>query len=481
MAKYPEVKLKKEKLNIQIVKMISEDTARKYKVIAVRVEGDILYVAMANPANLPVRDELKLLTGCTIKALSASEKDIIQAIGQYYKIEEKSRQTLIDMRLAKLKEVKKKEKIIIPLEEELRRVEDLPIVKLVNDIVNGGINAKASDIHLEPQDPEMIVRYRVDGVLHDIMTIPKYIELQVVSRVKILSNMDITERRKPQDGHIFLKKEDKEYDFRVSTVLTIGGEKIVMRIFDKSAMLIDLEQLGFTGEDETRFSELIKRPCGMILVVGPTGSGKTTTLYVALKQLNSKENNIITIENPVEYKLDRINQVQVDEGIKMTFSTGLRTILRQDPDIIMIGEIRDKETAEIAIQAALTGHLVFSTLHTNDASSAVTRLIDMGIEPFLISSTVAGCLAQRLCRTICSECKGAGCDICYGTGFKGRTGIFELMVMSEGVQDLILNKKPASEIKRFTIKEGMKTLEENGKQKVSGGISTEEEVKRVVY
>ena len=481
MAKYGEIKFKSKKFNTQVVRMISEDVARKYKVIAVKIEENNLYVAMANPANLPLIDELKLFTGCTIKPLKATEKEIMQAITQYYKIEEKSKQALIDMRLAKLKETKGEKTVIIPIEEGLRRVEDLPVVRLVNDIINGGINVKASDIHLEPQDPEMIVRYRVDGILRDIMTIPKHIEPQVVSRVKVLSNMDITERRRPQDGHILLKREGKEYDFRVSSMLTISGEKMVMRIFDKSTMLISLEQLGFTKKDELRFSDSIKKPYGMILVTGPTGCGKTTTLYAVLKQLNSKERNIITIENPVEYKLSRINQIQVDEGVNMTFSTGLRTILRQDPDIIMVGEIRDKETAEIAIQAALTGHLVFSTLHTNDAPSAITRLIDMGIEPFLVSATVSGCMAQRLCRTICSECKGKGCDVCYNTGFKGRTGIFEFMTVSENIQNLIIERKPVSEIKKLAIEEGMRTLQENGKQKVVDGISTEEEVKRVVY
>lgn len=481
MADYPQVKFKDEKLNTQVVRMLSEEAARKYKAIPVKMEENNLYVAMAEPSALDVRDELKLLTGYVIKPLQAPEKEIMQAISQYYKIEETSRQTLIDMRLQKLKEVKKKEKVVIPIEEEMRKVEDIPVVRLVNDIIYGGINAKASDIHLEPQDPEMLVRYRVDGILHDIMTIPKHIEPRVASRIKILSNMDISERRRPQDGHIVLNKEGREYDFRISSMLTIGGEKIVMRIFDKSTMLISLEQLGFAKEDEPRLKNLLKRPYGMILVTGPTGCGKTTTLYAVLSQLNSKDSNIITIENPVEYKLNRINQIQVDEGAKMTFATGLRTILRQDPDIIMVGEIRDKETAEIAIQAALTGHIVFSTLHTNDAPSAVTRLVDMGVEPFLISSTVIGSMAQRLCRTICPECKGKGCDVCYNTGYKGRTGIFELMMVSENIQNLILEKKPASEIKKLAIKEGMKTLEENGKRKVADGISTTEEVERVVY
>ncbi|MFH1847324.1 MAG: GspE/PulE family protein [Candidatus Omnitrophota bacterium] len=481
MAHYTEINLKEQKLDPQVVMMISENIARKHKIIPVKLDKNDLFVAMTDAENLPLIDELKLLTGCVIKPVKAEEKDVAQAISHYYKVEEGSRQALIDMRVDRLKEVGKKKASAMLLEEEIYKLEDLPVVKLVNSIFNGGINSKGSDIHLEPQDPEMVVRYRVDGILHDIMTIPKHIEKQLVSRIKVLSNMDITERRKPQDGHILLNKDDKEYDLRVSTMPTIGGETVVMRIFDKSSMLISLEKLGFTGEDENKFRELIKKPYGMVLVTGPTGCGKTTTLYAILRQLNSEERNIITIENPVEYKLNKINQVQVDEGANMTFATGLRTILRQDPDIIMVGEIRDKETAEIAIQAALTGHLVFSTLHTNDAASAVTRLVDMGVEPFLIASTVIGCLAQRLCRVICPECRGKGCNMCYDTGYKGRIGIYELLAVSENIQNLILNRKSAVEIKHAAVTEGMKTLEDNGNKKVQDGVTTVEEVERVIY
>jgi len=479
MAEYPIINLKVEKLKPQVVMMIPEDVARQYKAIAVKIDGDDLCVALSDPSNLPVVDELRLLTGCVIKPFQALERDIIQAIDQYYKAVDISKQALVDMRLEKLKA--SKDESGESAEEQTRNIEQIPIVKLVNDLIGGGITAKASDIHIEPQEPEMVVRYRIDGVLHDIMNIPKHIKPAVISRIKILSNMDITERRRPQDGHIVLKKEGKEYDIRVSSMLTICGEKIVMRVFDKTAMLISLEQLGFTKEDEVRFKELAKKPHGMLLITGPTGSGKTTTLYALLKQLNSQERNIITIENPVEYKLDRINQIQVDEGINMTFATSLRTILRQDPDIVMVGEIRDKETAEIAIQAALTGHLVLSTLHTNDAPSAITRLVDMGIEPFLIASTVIGCMAQRLARRICLECKGSGCDSCYNTGYKGRTGVCELMIVSEDIQRLILEKKPASEIKLIAVKQGMSTLQENGKKKISEGISTAEEIKKVIF
>ncbi|MBU0683437.1 MAG: GspE/PulE family protein [Candidatus Omnitrophota bacterium] len=481
MNQNPQINLEKEKLDVQVVRMIPENVARKYKVIAVKIDGANLYVAMSDPGDLLVKDELKLLTGCEIIPIQVPEKQIMYAIGRNYKIEESSKQTLVDMRLAQLKSARKKQPAIETLSADLKKIEQVPIVKLVNDIIVGSINAKASDVHLEPQDPEMIVRYRIDGQLHDIMTIPKHTELAVLSRVKILSNINIAEHRRPQDGHIVLEKDGKEYDIRVSTMRTVAGEKTVMRIFDKSSMLIGLEELGFTKEDELKMRELIEKPYGIILITGPTGCGKTTTLYAILKQLDSSSRNIITIENPVEYRLTRINQVQVDEGAKMTFATGLRTILRQDPDVIMVGEIRDKETAEIAIQAALTGHLVFSTLHTNDAPSAITRLVDMGIEPFLISSTVIGSVAQRLCRVFCPECKGAGCGICYDTGYKGRIGVFEVMPLGEEIQKLVSSKASASEIKKIAIKEGMQTLAQNGKRKVDEGITDIQEIERVVY
>jgi len=480
MSEFLEIELGMEDINAQIVRMIPEDVARKYKVLPVRLDDNVLFVAMADPANLPLRDELKLLTGCGIVPLKASEREITKAIGRYYKAEHTSKQALIDIRLAELKKAKKT-KPLVSLDEPISEVGQVPVVKLVNDIVSGGINSGASDIHLEPQDPEMVVRYRIDGMLHDIMTIPKHIESAVISRIKVLSNMNIAERRRPQDGHIVLNRNAREYDMRVSTMLTVSGEKTVMRIFDKTSMLIGLEELGFTREDETRIEKLIERPYGIVLITGPTGCGKTTTLYAVLKQLNALERNIITIENPVEYKMNRINQVQVDEGAKITFATGLKTILRQDPDIIMVGEIRDKETAEIAMQAALTGHLVLSTLHTNDAASAITRLVDMGVEPFLVSATVIGAAAQRLCRTICPECKGKGCSACYETGYKGRIGVFELMVVSENIQNLILSKADVLQIRKQAEKEGMKSLAENGAEKVTSGITTKEEIARIVY
>ncbi len=505
----PYIKLNEERIDSQVVRLLPEEAARKFNAVPVRLEGNDLYVAFSSPLNLPARDEIRLITGCTIKPMISTEKEIRQAIDKYYRVEETSKQAIIDMRMERLKkeEGEKREKTL-SIEEEIGNLEDIPVIKLLNNIIDGAISAKASDIHLEPQEPEMRVRYRIDGILRDIMNIPKHIESSVISRIKVMSNLDITEKRRPQDGHISIKREDKDYDFRVSTLLTVNGEKVVMRILDRSSMLINLTNLGLTEYDEQVLRSLIAHPNGMILVTGPTGSGKTTTLYAILSQLSSDTQNIITIENPVEYKLVGINQIQVDPSINMTFATGLRTILRQDPDVIMVGEIRDRDTAEIAIQAALTGHLVFSTLHTNDASSAITRLIDMGIEPFLISSTVIGAIAQRLCRAICTECKvgyeidnrerqwiishspkedvsglsrGKGCDYCYHTGYRGRTGIFEVMRVSEGIMQLILNRRPSKEIRDLARKEGMRTLRQNGLQKVLEGATTIDEVKRVVY
>ena len=504
----PYVKLRDISIDPQVIKMVPEEVAQQYRAIPVKLEGNDLYIATSTPLNLPAIDEIKLIAGCQVKQMITTEKEIDQATNKYFKVEETSKQALIDMRLEELKEKKKEKEEVVSVEEKIGKIEDIPVVRLVNNIINGALNAQASDIHLEGQVPEMRVRYRVDGILHDIMNVPKHIEAAVVSRIKVMANMDITEHRHPQDGHITIKKDAKDYDLRVSTVLTINGEKVVMRILDKSTMLIGLEKLGLSEYDEKVFRLLVSKPYGMILVTGPTGSGKTTTLYAVLSQMDAQARNIITIEEPVEYKLEGINQIQVDPLAKITFATGLRTIFRQDPDIIMVGEIRDRETAEIAIQAALTGHLVFSTLHTNDAPSAVARLIDMGVEPFLISSTIIGVLAQRLCRTICTECRekyvpteeelaflrdtkyeirdtklarGKGCDLCYNTGFKGRTGIFEVIKASDSIRKLILEKRPAVELRELAMKEGMKTLKQNGMLKILDGISTFEEIKRVVY
>lgn len=462
----------------QIVHMLPEDIVRRYKVLPIKLEGNTLDVAMLNPDDLEALDEIKLLTGCDINPVHAQENDLIATIDKYFRVEENTLQTLVDMRMEGLKTAKKLKE---ETPEEVTRVEDQPVVKLMNSIINGAIVAHVSDIHFEPREPEMRVRYRIDGALHDVMKIPKYVESALISRAKIISNMDITEKHHPQDGHVTVSFQGKTYDIRVASMPDIVGEKILMRILDKSQMLLGLEELGFSKEDETTIKNLITKPYGMIFVTGPTGNGKTTTLYSILNRLNKEDVNIITVEDPVEFKLTGINQTQINAAAGITFATELRSILRQDPNIIMVGEVRDKETAEIATQAALTGHLVLSTLHTNDAASAVTRLIDMGIEPFLISSTVIGVIAQRLARKVCTECKGIGCRYCYQTGMKGRTGIFEIMTVSNEIKKLIHAKAAASEIKEVAIKEGMRTFQMSGEEKVKQGICTKEEVARVVY
>jgi len=506
----PYVTLGDKEIDPQVANMISVDDAHRFKAIPIKIDGNTLQVAFTFPLDLPAINELRLLTGFTIRPVLATEKEIESAINRYFKVGEISRQTLIDMHVEKLKEKKEeKEKTTETKEEKAAKAEEVPIVKLLNDTIQEAINKTASDIHIEPQDYETIIRYRIDGILYDMIRVPKEVALAVISRVKILANMDIAEHRRPQDGHISIKANLKDYDIRVSTVLTINGEKVVMRILERTSLSFSLEKLGLTESDKNIFQSLFAKPYGMILVTGPTGSGKTTSLYTALSKLDSKGKNIITVEEPVEYRIDRVNQIQVDHAIDLTFATGLRTILRQDPNIVMVGEIRDRETAEISVQAALTGHLVLSTLHTNDAPSAITRLIDMGIEPFLISSTVIGVMAQRLCRVICPSCKseyrpdkeeleflrgiipdvrddiklakGKGCEICYQTGFKGREAIFEIMRVSENLCRLIVDRRSASEIKKQAVQEGMRTLQQNGVQKILDKISTIEEVKRVIF
>lgn len=392
--------------------------------------------------------------------------------------------------------------------EDVGHLKDLaseaPIIRLVNLIISRAVESRASDIHIEPFEDEIKVRYRIDGVLHEIENIPKNLQSAIVSRIKIMAKLNIAERRLPQDGRIKLKVNEKEIDIRISTVPIVYGESVVMRLLLKEGIVIELSSLGFLSEILNSFEELIKRPNGIILVTGPTGSGKTTTLYGALDKINSPDKKIITVEDPVEYQLKGVNQIQVKPKIGLNFANTLRHIVRQDPDIIMIGEIRDLETAEIAIQSALTGHLVFSTLHTNDAPSAITRLIDMGVENFLLSSTIRGIMAQRLVRVICPQCKtvdsdspyykdikelmkkdeftlyrGAGCPSCAHTGFYGRTGIYELLLVTDNIRNQILKKADSNIIRETAKKEGMKTLLEDGLSKVLMGITTYTEVLRV--
>lgn len=475
-------------IKLEVLQVLPENFIRNYQVIPIKLEQNTLSVAMSDPLNLIALDEIKSLSRYQIEPMIAAKKEIQSIIDRYFNLQQMTKQILSDIRLDKA-------------------VDDTSISRLVDRLIHAGINSRASDIHLEPRYPEMRVRLRIDGILHDIATIPKPIEPSLVSRIKVLAEMDIAEHRRPQDGHISLKFNERDYDLRIASTSTVAGEKVVIRILDKTGMLLGLDELGLSAKDQEIFKSLISKPYGIILVTGPTGSGKTTTLYAVLSKVDTLSKNVVSIEDPVEYKLEGINQTQVNPTANITFATGLRSILRQDPDIIMVGEIRDLETATIAIHAALTGHLVFSTLHTNDAASAIARLIDMGVEPFLVSSALAGVVAQRLLRTVCSECKeeyeptpemlkelglegrqekvifsrGRGCQHCMQTTYRGRSGVFEVMKISDKIRELILQKQPATKIKEAATQEGMTTLKEAALEKVALGISTPEEIKRVIF
>jgi len=489
----------------EVISLIPEKVALQFKLIPISKNDDELIIAMANPLDVYAIDFVRGHTKIKkIKSLLAPEEDILNTINSYYELGE------YDDIIEKLgTEVVFKEE---EEEEDSKKLEaisrEAPIIQLVNILIVQGVKDRASDIHIEPNEKGLLIRFRVDGMLHDIRTLPNTIKSAVVSRIKILAKMDIAERRLPQDGRFQVKFGTREVDLRVSTIPTVFGEKVVLRLLDKSKGLIKLEQLGFIPEQLEEFKSIITKSYGIILLTGPTGSGKTTTLYAALNEVNSKDKNIITVEDPVEYKLNRINQIQIKPKINLTFANTLRSILRQDPDVIMVGEIRDTETAQIAVQAALTGHLVFSTLHTNDAVSALTRLIDMDVETFLISSSVIGVIAQRLVRVICEKCKeeytpgknvlsglnikddsnndgkiklyrGTGCSFCKNTGYYGRTSIYELIVLDEEIRALIISKASSNVIKDAAIKKGMKTLKDSGLEKVLQGITTIEEVLRV--
>ncbi len=490
-------------IDAEAVKSIPEELARKHKMIPIFKIKDTLTLAMANTENIIALDEARAASGCSIQALKAEDGQIFRAIDQYYNVSNSIEEIAASLRNIGMEFVAEERLDVVKLQ---RISEQPPIVKLVNLIISQALKDNASDIHIEPEEEKVRVRLRVDGILHTLVSFPRGLELPVIPRIKVIAGLDIAEKRKPQDGRFQVRIEDREVDLRISTFPVTFGEKVVMRLLDRATSFIGLNKLGFSPENLDKFERLIHKPYGIILVTGPTGSGKTSTLYAALSKLNSPEKNIITLENPREYLLEGINQGEVNPAIDFTFARGLRAILRQDPDIIMIGEIRDSETAEIAIRAALTGHLVLTTLHTNDAAGAITRLIDMGIEPFLLASSLIGVLAQRLVRVICPKCKekyeppkaiyeklnpekdgtisfcrGKGCLYCRQTGYKGRIGIFELMAINESIRELITRARPSAEIKEAAITGGMKTLQQDGFEKVAAGITTLEEVLRVTY
>ncbi len=504
----PYVDLKSKQIDPKVLSLIPKDLCRKYMVVPFDKAGNTLHVAIADPSNAYALEDLRFITGYTIKPYVAVESSISHILESesttdlaVSNIIEES----FELDELEFEEISDKEVTIDALKKE---VEDTPIVKLVNYILHEAIKRGASDIHVEPYEKEFRVRLRVDGVLYDLLKPPRNIKDAVISRLKILAELDIAEKRLPQDGRIKLKLPNKTVDMRVSTLPVLFGEKVVLRLLDKSNLQLDLEKLGFEPSSLERFIKGIESPYGMVLVTGPTGSGKSTTLYSALSRLNKVDVNIMTAEDPVEYNLFGINQVQIKDEIGLNFAAALRSFLRQDPDIIMVGEIRDYETAEIAIKAALTGHLVLSTLHTNDAPSTINRLLNMGIEPFLVASSTVVILAQRLARKICSKCaekvkipaeallsvgfrkdeldtfvpmKGKGCDACGGTGYKGRLALYEVMSISEGIRELILRGANANELKKAAIDEGMITLRRSGLEKIKKGITTLEEVVRVTF
>jgi type IV pilus assembly protein PilB len=493
------VDLSEYQIDASAASLVSDAVSRRYNALPIGYEDGRLVVAMADPANVFAQDDIRSLTGLEIKPVVATKADIVQAINRLHRMDTDMEDltATLDVTdegddLSKVKEI----------------VDDAPIVKFVNLLITQAIQDRASDIHIEPAERDMRVRFRIDGVLHEVMRSPKTIQSGVISRLKIMAEINIAERRIPQDGRMSVSTNGKKIDLRVATLPTVWGEKVVMRILDNSTAMLKLSDLGFLPENFVRYEESYIKPYGMILVTGPTGSGKSTTLYATLNIVNTVDRNVITVEDPVEYRLPGINQVQVNAKAGLTFAAALRSILRSDPDIVLIGEIRDHETAQIAIEAALTGHLVLSTLHTNDAPSAINRLIEMGIEPFLVGSALDCVLAQRLARRLCTKCKEAytpteeslvqarfpwepgqpvptlfrpvGCPSCSKTGYKGRMAIHEVMTVSEEIERLSVERRSADEIGRVARAQGMSTLRHDGLSKVLRGDTSLEEILRVV-
>ncbi|MTD29667.1 type II secretion system protein GspE [Planomicrobium sp. YIM 101495] len=487
----PHVTLFRYPFDPNLFNVVPKDFAKRNMLVPLKTEGDRLYVAMADPMDFITIDDLRLTTGFQIEPAIASNDDILRTIAKYY--DEES----YDELLSDLPQVTEQQ------QEELTDL-DAPIVRLVNQLLSNAISQRASDIHFDPQEGRILVRYRIDGTLRTVRTLPKIMQAMITARIKIMANLDITENRLPQDGRIKTTVDFRPIDLRVSSLPTVFGEKIVMRILDLSNNLTDINKLGFNDINMERFMKEIQKPNGIVLISGPTGSGKSSTLYAAMNRLNSEEVNIITVEDPVEYQLEGINQIQVNTNVGLTFAAGLRSILRQDPDIVMVGEIRDKETAEISIRASLTGHLVLSTIHTNDSVASVTRLMDMGVEPFLVTASLNAVVAQRLVRRTCRDCReieqateaereifrkrgmdidiisrGKGCSQCNMTGYRGRMAIHEVLVVDEEMKTIINRGGTSKEIREVAIRNDTIFLIDDGLMKVKEGMTTPEEVLRV--
>ncbi len=496
----PYVVVNRSLIDPEVVKLVPEVLAKKYMVFPVKLQNGVLVLAMSDPLNIYAVDEVKLATGMEVQPAIAAEEEIRLAIEIHYgkrSAEKAAEDFEREYRI---------EGPIVPERDLMEQLSNAPVVRLVNSIIEQATVSRASDIHIEPGCSRMRVRLRIDGKLQEIMSLPMQTHGPTVARIKIMSNINIAERRIPQDGRVELETGGKSLDLRVSVLPTAYGEKVVIRVLDRSSFLLSQKQLGLIEENEVLFNRLMKVPHGIILVTGPTGSGKTTTLYAALRELNDVSVNIITLEDPIEYRLEGINQIQVNPKAGLTFASGLRSVLRQDPNIIMVGEIRDEETAALAVRAAITGHLVLSTLHTNDAASSVLRLLDMGVEPYLVASSLRGVISQRLVRKICTDCKteynaakeeqgvlglspdrnvklfrGKGCNSCLGTGYRGRTAVHEIMVITEKHRELIGRRASSDKLDKVSRDNGMMTLRENCARLVIKGITTVEEMAGAVY
>jgi type IV pilus assembly protein PilB len=514
----PSINLSQFEIDPAIIKLIPVETAQKYQIIPLSRVGATLTIAMTDPTNVFAMDDIKFMTGYNIEPVVTAEAAVSAAIQTYYAVPKSSESSALEVASRALEDMPSGIDADVEVLEDLEEIsvealarqgEEAPVIRLVNVLLMSAIQKGASDIHVEPYEKEYRIRYRVDGVLYNIMNPSLKYRDAIASRLKIMAKLDIAEKRLPQDGRIKIRYNDqgksKEIDFRVSVLPTLFGEKIVMRLLDRDKLMLDMTKLGFDAEPLSRFEAAIQKPWGMVLVTGPTGSGKTNTLYSSISRLNTIDTNIMTAEDPVEFNLPGINQVQIRENIGLNFAAALRAFLRQDPNIILVGEIRDFETAEIAVKAALTGHLVLSTLHTNDAPSTISRLMNMGIEPFLVSSSVNLICAQRLVRRVCTQCKapdpvppaaltkigfgaedaslvvpmrGTGCERCNGTGYKGRVGLYEVMDMTDSLRELVLVGASSLELRRKAVDEGMVTLRNSGLQKIKEGVVTIEEVLR---
>jgi len=482
-----------------IVHLLPEGLVREHLAVPVCLTDDVLILAMCQAPDLALLDQIELVTGHRVEPVQASEKDIRRTIERYFTVDRSFEEGLSDVAAGESGDAAER---VISLNERLGTRRDAPAVRLVDSILRGAARRGASDIHIEPLEKELLVRYRIDGVLHDMMRVPNNIQEEVISRVKLISALDITEHRAPQDGRISIRMESADFDMRVSTLLTVDGEKIAIRLLNKSSGGLNLRQLGMPDEQRDLFAKLITRPYGMILLAGPTGSGKTTTLYAALREVDRAHLNVTTIEDPVEYSFDLVNQIQVNPAVGLTFAGSLRTVLRQDPDIIMVGEIRDTETARLAVQAAMTGHLLFSTLHANDSPSVMDRLKDLGVPPFLIASTLVTAVSQRLVRRVCPDCAeayrppqelvagtglegidlmhGRGCDMCMGTGYRGRMGMYEIFPVTEAVREAFVQGASSDALRSLGRETGMITMRDAAIEAVRNGHTTIDELRRIL-